>query len=605
MKKPWSITTTLRNPERLRSFLIVLKQLEGYRWDLESQRKYQILLIKERVYGYGSRQFYNGLSQAQIDLIDDQAKDISFEQATEIFNAKDYESPAMRGRQSINPLKKLGLVSIKDEKVFITSLGELFLKEDFDLGEIFFRSFIKWQLPNPSSSDYKLDDGYDIKPFIGVLHLIKKVNEESTRLGEKAKGISKEEFCLFGPTLINHSDIEDYANEIVELRNTLKNKTKIEQKAILNEYKKAFIKSFLGSANATDIKKFLKNLKDYGDNAIRYFRLTRYISIRGKGFYIDLEPRRAIEIDNLLQFDNAQSKDFSNKEEYAKYIANISEPKLPWETQEKLIEIVSKLLEEIRVYETKTRTVAREFLDYSGLGESDLKIYAEDLRKYRRELQDNENHQNSQDVDKIKEYIANLEDIFNSEDKPIALEKLSSLGLNALNDALKIQPNYPVGDDNEPTFTAPANVPDIECFYEDHNAICEVTMLTGRDQWYNEGQPVMRHLRDFEDKHSDKNSYCLFIAPSLHRDTLNTFWTAVKYEYEGQRQRIIPLSINNFVEILKILVQIKQSGRTLKHDKLFYLYDEILELSGTSMNSSEWTKDIPNIIASWQKSFNL
>jgi hypothetical protein len=244
-------------------------------------------------------------------------------------------------------------------------------------------------------------------------------------------------------------------------------------------------------------------------------------------------------------------------------------------------------------------------LDYSGLGESDLKIYAEDLRKYRRELQDNENHQNSQDVDKIKEYIANLEDIFNSEDKPIALEKLSSLGLNALNDALKIQPNYPVGDDNEPTFTAPANVPDIECFYEDHNAICEVTMLTGRDQWYNEGQPVMRHLRDFEDKHSDKNSYCLFIAPSLHRDTLNTFWTAVKYEYEGQKQRIIPLSINNFVEILKILVQIKQSGRTLKHDKLFYLYDEILELSGTSMNSSEWTKNIPNIIASWQKSFNL
>jgi len=91
MKKPWSITTTLRNPERLRSFLIVLKHLEGCEWNLENQRKYQILLIKERVYGYGSRQFYNGLSQTQIDLIDDQTKNISFEQATEIFDAKDYE----------------------------------------------------------------------------------------------------------------------------------------------------------------------------------------------------------------------------------------------------------------------------------------------------------------------------------------------------------------------------------------------------------------------------------------------------------------------------------------------------------------------------------
>jgi hypothetical protein len=63
MKKPWSITTTLRNPERLRSFLIVLKQLEGQDWNLENQSKYQILLIKERVYGYGSTQFYNGLNQ--------------------------------------------------------------------------------------------------------------------------------------------------------------------------------------------------------------------------------------------------------------------------------------------------------------------------------------------------------------------------------------------------------------------------------------------------------------------------------------------------------------------------------------------------------------
>ena len=117
------------------------------------------------------------------------------------------------------------------------------------------------------------------------------------------------------------------------------------------------------------------------------------------------------------------------------------------------------------------------------------------------------------------------------------LEKLSSLGLHALNDALKIQPNYPVGDDNEPTFTAPANTPDIECFYQSFNAICEVTMLTGRDQWYNEGQPVMRHLRDFENKHQDKDSYCLFIAPKMHRDTINTFWTAIKYEYEGRTQK--------------------------------------------------------------------
>ena len=29
MKKPWSISTTVRNPERLREFLQVLKMIEG------------------------------------------------------------------------------------------------------------------------------------------------------------------------------------------------------------------------------------------------------------------------------------------------------------------------------------------------------------------------------------------------------------------------------------------------------------------------------------------------------------------------------------------------------------------------------------------------
>lgn len=101
MRKPWSITTTLRNPERLRDFLIVLKSMEGEEWNFETQKKYQILLIKYRMYGYGSKQFYNGLSAKQIKLIDDLSREISFEEAREMFDSKCYKDPAMRGRQSM------------------------------------------------------------------------------------------------------------------------------------------------------------------------------------------------------------------------------------------------------------------------------------------------------------------------------------------------------------------------------------------------------------------------------------------------------------------------------------------------------------------------
>jgi len=611
MKKPWSITTTTRSPYRLREQLQVLvHNFVGLEWTKENQINFQISLIQHRLYGHNentgfSQQFLNGLSEAHKEIFTDFSHTLTFEEAKEIFDSKNYTDPGMRGRQSFNPLKKFGFVRLKNKVLEITPFGENFLSDNYDLSSIFFSGFIKWQLPNPDNSGYKLIDGYDIKPFIGALLLIRKVNERSLELKEKVKGISKTEFSLFGPSLVNFNDVDSYAEKIIVLRQRIKGKNKQEQKNILNEYKTIFAKEFLKSEDPKKIKKLLKNLKDYGDNAIRYFRLTRYIYIRGGGFYIDLEPRRSVEINALLDFDNAQSKTFESKEEYLGYISDISRPELPWETKEKLTEITVNLLEDINLYEKETVATPKVFSDYKKLNEDGLKIFIDDLRHYRRELQDKQNHQKSQEIEQIKKYIEELENIFNVDDRPILLEKLLSLGLNALNDAIKIKPNYPVGDDNEPTFTAPANTPDIECFYKNCNAICEVTMLTGRDQWYNEGQPVMRHLRDFENKYQDKKAYCLFVAPKLHRDTINTFWTAIKYEYEGQKQRIIPLSINIFVELLKILVEIKQNGKFLKHNELFGLYDEILGTSDNLPDSTEWIKNIPNTIISWKKGLNF
>ena len=51
MKKIWSISTTLRNPERLREFLIVLQDMDGEEWTKSNQIKFQTKLIQDRVYG--------------------------------------------------------------------------------------------------------------------------------------------------------------------------------------------------------------------------------------------------------------------------------------------------------------------------------------------------------------------------------------------------------------------------------------------------------------------------------------------------------------------------------------------------------------------------
>ena len=138
-------------------------------------------------------------------------------------------------------------------------------------------------------------------------------------------------------------------------------------------------------------------------------------------------------------------------------------------------------------------------------------------------------------------------------------------------------------------------------YYDSFNAICEVTMLTSRDQWYNEGQPVMRHLRAFEEANNTSPSYCLFVAPSLHKDTINTFYTSVKYEYEGQQQRIIPITIPQLQIILQVVQKTLKQNKPFSHNYIKQLYDKCVDLSDVA-NSIQWLDKINNSINIWSNS---
>lgn len=605
MKKPWSISTTVRNPYRLRNFLSVLKNLEGKPFDYENQIKYQILLIQNKYYKP------TNLTKDQETYFNDMEIDMPFDVAKKIFDAQNYKDPAMRGRNSVAPLNKMGLCIAKNstKEVKITPLGEYFLSDNYDLGKIFFIHFLKWQLPNPDSKSFSETDGFNIKPFIGSLHLINEVNKLWFNAGYKPIGINKDEFSLFIPTLIDFNDIKQQAKKLIEYRMGVKaqknNKNKKEFKDI---FKENFAKSFLNTNEKDKIEKFLENLKDYGDNTIRYFRLTRFLYIRGGGFYVDFEKRREIELEELLATDNGAPLNFKNTNQYVEYLSDIKQPILPWETNVQLYKIANNLNNDIKRYiinlkSKKQKIPIFKFLNFQKLEMEELKQYIESLRIFRRKLQEIEMYFESQDLSKIQEYIEELRNIHNSQNKKsVELERLLTLALNALNDALEIKPNYPVGDDNEPTFTAPANKPDIECFYEKFNSVCEVTMLTDRSQWYYEGQPVIRHVREFEKKYVEKPVYCLFIAPKLHQDTIETFWFAIKHGYKGTTQNIIPLSISQFIRLLEILLEKKEQNRRFTHDDLLYLYEQIIDLTNNVAHSDEWVEQIPHTISTWQKS---
>jgi len=550
--------------------------MQGVTWDKESQVEFQIRLIKNRFYGFGSTQFYTGLSQEHVDLVKDINRTISMNDARDIFNSKDYESPDMRGRNSYKTLEKMGLAAIVDAKVYITSLGEYLLSDSYDLGELFFKSFLKWQYPNPVDREFSDRFTYNLKPFILTLHLIKRVNEICIAKDIKTKGISKQEFEIFVQTITHYDELEDRATLVVEFRQKLeKIKEHKAKKEFITEYKAEFLQEFSN----------VENLKDYVDNTIRYFRLTRLIYIRGGGYYIDLEPRRMVEIESLLNKYDGSAEEFL-KEKYIEYISDINLPELPWETEENKHKISQAILKEIKILQEELSL--QTDLDATSINE---------LRTYRTQLQNLKIKKELQNISKIDETIDSLQNIRDLDLKPsIALEKYITMALNIINDAKEIRANSLVGDDNEFIFTAPANKPDIECYYESFNGICEVTMLAGRDQWHNEGQPVMRHFRDFEEKSSLKDNYCLFVAPKMHRDTINTFWISIKYEYEGQKQKIVPLSISQIIEILEFIKDLKQKNETFKHTQFQILLDNIINLKDEVNTSDEWLRAIPKVL---------
>lgn len=598
MKKAWSISTTLRNPERLISFLKVLKQIEGEVWNFELQKKYQILLIQNRLYGYGVKQFLYGLEKKDVELISDVTQPIAYEKAERIFNSKNYEDPAMRGRQSINPLKKLGFVSIVESKIVINEIGNKLISDDYDLGDVFFNCFLKWQIPNPQSKDYKVSDGYDIIPFVGILKLYVTLKTLYANQGLEFKGLSKEEFNYFVPTLIHYSLIEDTAKKIFDIRSQAKDYDFNEKKQFLNNCYFEHVKHFLETERITEINKVMQNLRDYGDNIFRYFRLTRYFYLRGNGFYIDIEPRRTIEISELLNIYTGKSRVFENKENYNRFLQDYNQPELPWQKNYQQKEIISQIVREIDLLKSLHGIDNVEILPLLNESNNELNKYIDYLRLVRKDVQNKVLYKESQTAEQLMYYIKSLQNINKHPNKALELEKLISYCMYALNDALKISPNHPVGDDNEPIFFAPANKPDIECFYDSFNAICEVTMLKSRDQWFNEGQPVMRHLREFENN-SDKETFCIFIAPSLHRDTLNTFWFAVKYEYEGTPQKIIPFTINDFISLLEIVVGLKNKSVKLTHNQIQRLLIEIIAAAKNENKVADWLENIPIIISNW------
>ena len=436
-------------------------------------------------------------------------------------------------------------------------------------------------------------------PYIATLHLIYQLDSTSDK-----KGLSKNEFSIFIPTLINVNQINEYTKKILEFR----------EEKDKDSFIGSFLKGFYELDSVPEIK--INHLYDYGDNIMRYFRLTRYFKVEtdplGYRWRINIEPSRLEEVKQLLVlYDGSPIIDFQNIPDYIEYISDIRKPELPWEEVEKLRrvaisirQIIIDLLDKEKIIIKKEE---KEFIetDISKMGKEDLNNYIAGLRRINLDLKERiKRIKLSGNKQKLKEIICLLKKKKELRKlKPEQFEKLITETLIIINDELLIKPNYPVDDDGEPISHAPGNLPDIECFYKSFIATGEVTLNATSLQWVQEGQPVMRHLRDFENKYQDENKeiFCLFIAPRVHIDTYSTFWTSVKYEYNGKPQKIIPITAEQLVMILETFLRVLEEKKEITHKDIFGLLEDAIEETSSLNSFSEWADFIPDCIMEWQK----
>lgn len=585
MKQLWSCSTTMRNPERAYQFLSTIAEMEGRDWTNNAQEELQSRLIKNRFY-----------TPTKIDILPETLQKafcdlnhaLTLEEAKSIFYAQQYKDAPIRGRTSFDPIEKMGLVALIENKITITDMGRRFLDGEIEIGDVMLAYLLKFQYPNPLMKGFS---DYNTKPFINALRLIKYVNQKCRERGTKEKGISKLEFGIFALSITNYEEVENIAEQLLCFRG--------ETDRLNDSEKEIYIKNFINEY-LRDFKNPQENIHEYTDNIIRCLRLTKYIYIRGGGYYIDLEPRRMLEINAILS-DLSGQADYYSVESYYAYIGDYYGYTLPFESVENLQKIASDIVDEINGLKIELR---KEIFAIELKTEiKELKIQIENLRKERLSLQNEKLKYTYNDIAKIDEAENALKNINKLGIKPsIALEKWANIALNIIDDATLIKPNSPLGDDNEPTFTAPAKVPDIECYYENFQSICEVTMLTGRDQWFNEGQPVMRHLREFENKNTSVPSYCLFVAPRIHNDTINTFWFSVKYEYEGAKQKIIPITISELIELLEVVKSAKNNGVRISHTDFMNFYDRCAAIENI-VTSTMWREHIANEIKCFKEMY--
>ncbi len=452
--------------------------------------------------------------------------------------------PALAARDRITRAPKaLGFVNL-EPRIGLTKAGELLLSKK-RLDETFTRQLLKFQLPSPYHTQSRKVE-FGVKPYLELIRLIKDLGS-----------LSKTEIALFFTQLIHYSEYDKIVKKIQDFRKGSKKfrgsrkiyVSKCFENEILKIFREEVQNKNLKTRESNDIslKNFIKtkraNMKDYADAFVRYIRATELITFQKRTFRLIISPQKLEEVEFLLKNIPREPISFRSKQEFKDYLFDPYSVKLLTDDRDSLIKKIKKL-------GNKTVDSSLEIEELKDILDS-LKIAVKEknIKEKEKELK------HYKDVDEILEVFEQIKskDI---PDAPLFLEWNVWRSFVMLNYAKRIDGNFIMDIDGMPLNTAPGNKPDLEIEFEDFGIIGEVTLSTGATQFKMEGDSVPRHYGDFKDR-LQKDSYCLFIAPKIDEGTKAFFFNLNKgyTKRYGGATKIIPLSLEKFIEFLKVGIQ--------------------------------------------------
>lgn len=502
------------------------------------------------------------------------------------FNGEGANDPAFSARDRINRAPQaLGFITLKPH-IDLTPAGKELISTK-RTEEIFLRQLLKFQIPSPYHIPTAQAGKFWIKPYLEIFRLIRDFGS-----------LSFDEVKLFALQML---DYNDYASIVKKIEDFRKGKAlnygryrqyiyDITAKEIFNIYQDEIHRGDIKTreTNEKSLTKFIntkaQNLRDYADACFRYLRATGVVAISKSGKSISIIPEKLKEVDYFLANISRDPIYVDNKNQYLDYLGNAELPQLYTDNRDSLIEAIQQQYPEVHF--DKDWSILRLKETLANCIESKKASIIE------QQVDDIKDKKLYDDIDDVFTRIASN----NIYDASLMFEWNTWRAMTMI-DGGNIKANLKFDDFGLPMATAQGNMADIVCEYDNFRTIVEVTLSTGQRQYEMEGEPVARHLAKIK-KTDRKESYCLFVAPSINPACLSQFYFLHKIpiEYYGGVSNIIPLELSVF---RKMLEDSYKSAYTPSSEQLHKFFREASKLASTADNEIVWYDGVKDLAVNW------